>query len=130
VSAAEDLLARAYDAMNRRDFEELAAITAPDFELDLSARVFNPATYRGLEGVRQFLSELEDLWQLERLEVERMLVHDDEALVIVTIKLLGRGSGLPMDNRVAHRWWMQDGRLLRLWGSADVDAAVADFEAG
>jgi ketosteroid isomerase-like protein len=130
VSAAEDLLARAYDAINRRDFEEIAAITAPDFELDLSARVFNPATYRGLDGMRQFLGELDDLWQLERLEVERVLVRDDEALVIVTIKLLGRGSGLPMDNRVAHRWWMRDGTLLRLWGSADVDAAVADFEAG
>jgi ketosteroid isomerase-like protein len=129
VTAAEDLLRRAYDAMNRRDFEALATITVPDFELDLTDRVFNPASYRGIDGLRQFLRELEELWDLHEIGVERMMVRGDDALVIVSIELEGRGSGLLMDNRVAHRWRLGDGKLLLARGSADIDRALAEFGA-
>jgi ketosteroid isomerase-like protein len=122
-----DLVRRAYDALNRRDFEALAAIADPEFEMDLTERVLNPATYTGAEGMLRFLGEVDDLWTSMEISVEQMLERGDEVLAVLLVKLEGRGSGVELESRIAQRWTLRDGKLLRMYLLVDADAALADW---
>jgi hypothetical protein len=53
VTTPAELVRRAYAAFAERDFEAMAEVAEPDLEIDMNDRVFNPATYRGEEGLRQ-----------------------------------------------------------------------------
>jgi ketosteroid isomerase-like protein len=129
VPAAADLLRAAYDALRRRDFEALSGLADPGFEMDLTDRVLNPATYRGAEGLARFLQEVDELWASMDLTVEQVLERDDEALAILRVKLQGRGSGVQLNDRIAQWWTLRDGKLVGMRLYQDADAALAEFDA-
>ena len=129
MPASADLLRAAYDALGRRDFESLSGLADPGFEMDLTDRVLNPATYRGAEGLARFLQEVDELWASMDLTVEQVLERDDEALAILRVKLQGRGSGVQLNDRIGQWWTLRDGKLVGMRLYQDVDAALAEFEA-
>jgi ketosteroid isomerase-like protein len=118
---------QAYAALNRRDLHALSALADPDFEMDLTERVLNPATYRGAEGMLRFVGEIDDLWTTMDISVERTLERGDEVLAVVLVTLEGRGSGVELESRIAQRWTLRDGKLLRMRLLTDADAALADW---
>ena len=129
MPAAADVLRDAYDALGRRDFEVLSGLADADFEMDLTDRVLNPATYRGAEGLARFLQEVDELWASMDLTVEQVLERDDEALAVLRVKLQGRGSGVQLNDRIAQWWTLRDGKLVGMRLYQDADAALAEFEA-
>jgi ketosteroid isomerase-like protein len=128
VPSSTDLLREVYDAFARRDLEALAGLADPRFEMDLTDRVLNPATYHGAEGLGRFLEELDELWASMDLELERVLERGDEALALLRVTLRGRGSGVELKDRVAQLWTLRDGKLLRMELRQDAAAALAEFE--
>jgi ketosteroid isomerase-like protein len=130
VGATAELVRRAYAALAERDFEAMRELAAPEFELDVTDRVFNPATYYGEEGLRQFLAEVDELWESMDMKVERLVERDDEVLALLLVDIKGRGSGLSLEDRIAQHWTARDGRLVRMRVRADEKAALAEFEAG
>jgi ketosteroid isomerase-like protein len=130
VAAGEQVIRRAYDALNRRDYELMAELADPDFEMDLTERVMNPASYHGAEGMQRFLREIDELWTSMEIRVERVLERGDEALAVVLVTLQGRGSGVALENRISQWWTLRDGKLLTMRLQADADAALREFEAG
>ena len=130
MPAAADVLRDAYDALGRRDFEVLSGLADADFEMDLTDRVLNPATYRGEEGLARFLQEVDELWASMDLVVERVLERGDQVLAVLGVTLQGRGSGVELKDRIAQLWTLRDGKLVRMRLRQDADAALADFEAG
>jgi ketosteroid isomerase-like protein len=127
VTDAEEVLRRTYEALARRDLVVLDELAAPDFEMDLTERVLNPATYHGAEGLLRFLGEIDELWASMDIDVERVIERGDEVLAVLMVTLTGRGSGVEMESRIAQRWTLRDGKLLRMKLYADADAAVAEF---
>ena len=73
----EEVLRRTYEALTRRDFAVLQELADPDFEMDLTERVLNPATYRGAEGLLRFLGEIDELWASMDIAVEQVIEHGD-----------------------------------------------------
>jgi ketosteroid isomerase-like protein len=130
VPSKTDLLRQVYDALAGRDFEVLADLADPDFEMDLTDRVLNPATYHGAEGLRRFVEEIDELWASMDLVVERVLERGDQVLAVLGVTLQGRGSGVELKDRIAQLWTLRDGKLVRMRLRQDADAALADFEAG
>jgi ketosteroid isomerase-like protein len=130
VPSRTELLRQVYDALGPRDFEALAGLADPDFEMDLTDRVLNPATYRGAEGLARFFDEVDELWASMDLAVERVLERGDEALAILRVRLQGRGSGVELNDRIAQLWTLRDGKLVRMRLRQDADAALAEFDAG
>ena len=124
------LVRRAYAALETRDYDALAQLAVPDFELDVTERVFNPATYRGEKGLRQFFAEVDELWDSMDLKVERLVERDDEVLALLLVDIVGRGSGLKLEDRIAQHWTARDGKLVRMRVRADQTAALRQFEAG
>jgi len=129
VTSTADLVRRAYAALAERDLETLGELAVPDFELDVTDRVLNPATYRGEEGLRQFLAEVDELWEFMDLKVERLVERDDEVLALLLVDIKGRGSGLTLQDRIAQRWTVRDGKLIRMRVIADQERGLAEFEA-
>jgi len=130
VAATAELVRRAYAALATRDYEVLAQLAVPDFELDVTERVFNPATYHGADGLRQFFAEVDELWDSMDMTVERLLERDDEVLALLLVHIVGRGSGLRLQDRIAQHWTAHAGKLVRMRVRADHEAALAEFEAG
>jgi ketosteroid isomerase-like protein len=127
--SGEEVLRQAYEALARRDFAALDELADPDLEMDLSERVLNPATYRGAEGLLQFLGEIDELWEWMRIEVERVVERGDELLAVLLVTVKGRGSGVEIESRIAQRWTLRDGKLRRMYLHVDAEAALAEFEA-
>ena len=123
----EEVLRRTYEALTRRDLAVLDELADPDFEMDLTERVLNPATYHGAEGLLRFLAEIDELWASMDIDVERVIERGDEVLAVLMVTLTGRGSGVEMESRIAQRWTLREGRLLRMKLYGDADAAVAEF---
>jgi ketosteroid isomerase-like protein len=130
VATTADLVRRAYTALAERDFETLSELAVPDFELDITDRVLNPASYRGEQGLRQFLAEVDELWESMDMKIERLVERDDEVLALLLVDIKGRGSGLELQDRIAQRWTARDGKFVRMRVYADQEAALAEFEAG
>jgi ketosteroid isomerase-like protein len=127
VADGADLLRRTYDALEQRDFAALAELADPDLEMDLTERVLNPSTYRGAEGLLKFLGEIDELWTSMKIEVERVVERGDELLAVLLVSLVGRGSGVEMESRIAQRWTLRDGKLAHMKLYVDPDAALAEF---
>jgi ketosteroid isomerase-like protein len=127
VPGGEEVLRRTYEALARRDFTALSELADPDFEMDLTERVLNPATYRGAEGLLRFLGEIDELWASMDIDVERVIERGDEVLAVLLVTLTGRGSGVEMESRIAQWWTLRDGKLLRMKLYGDAEVAVAEF---
>jgi ketosteroid isomerase-like protein len=131
VTDTADLVRRAYEAFAKRDLEAMAEVAVADFELDVTDRVLNPATYRGEDGLRQFFCEIDELWESMDMKVERLVERgDDEVLALLSVAIKGRGSGLQLQDRIAQRWEARDGKLVRMQVRSDPAAALAEFEGG
>ena len=130
MAGTAELVRRAYAALETRDYDALAQLAVPDFELDVTERVFNPATYQGEEGLRRFFAEVDELWDSMDLKVERLVERDDEVLALLLVDIVGRGSGLKLQDRIAQHWTAREGKLVRMRVRADHAAALAQFEAG
>src|SRR5258708_12731378 len=72
----------------------MLAFCAPDFQMDASRRVFNPATYDGHAGFRSAISEIWEAGEDFREENERLIDVGDKVLALQTIAGRGRASGV------------------------------------
>jgi ketosteroid isomerase-like protein len=61
------------------------------------------------------------------ITVDRVVERGDEALAILDVTLVGRGSGVEMEDRIAQLWTIRDGRLARMKLYLDPESALAEF---
>ena len=119
-----ELVRLAHRHLNDGDVEGLIALCDADFELDMSARTLNPATYRGHDGIRRFYGEVSEVWEEFRWEPQRFVEAGDRVVVLLHSHGRGRGSGLEMSRDVAMVWTVRDGRAASVRFYADQAAAL------
>ena len=112
VRRAREILSEAYKSGEATD--ELLALCAPDFQMDASRRVFNPATYDGHAGLRSAISEVADAWEDFREENERLIDVGDKVLALQTIAGRGRASGVEVQSPGALIWTLRDGQVVHV----------------
>src|SRR6476659_5619004 len=100
-----------FDAFNRRDADAMASISDPEVEFE-SALLGTP-TYRGYEGLRQMLHDVDVAWERLRSEPVDIAVHGD--LVVMTYHLSGRGrtSGADIDGQLVWLIEFRDDKVVR-----------------
>jgi ketosteroid isomerase-like protein len=121
---SQELVKEAHDALNAGDVEALVALCEPDFRLDMSDRVFNPAVYEGAEGIRQFYADVKEVWETFTWQPVEVHELDDRVVVVLHSTAKGRGSGLELDRRSAMSWRVADGRLASMTFYRDPDEAL------
>ena len=107
-----EIVGLAHEHLNAGDIKGLIALCDGDFELDMSARVLNPKTYRGHEGIRRFYREVSEVWEEFRWEPLRFLGVADKVVVILHSHGRGRGSGLEMAREAAMVWTVREDRAV------------------
>jgi ketosteroid isomerase-like protein len=131
ASREVELVRRFYEAFN--EGEMVALVDAirdtlhPDFESDMSRRVFNPAHYRGIDGAKRFLVDMEEIWSGARTELEEVLQDGDRVLVLNRFTARGAGSGAQVQRSSAHLWFFEDGLIRRFVLYPDRDEARSAF---
>jgi ketosteroid isomerase-like protein len=111
--------------------DALADVYAPDVVLDMAGRVFNPKTYRGYDGLRDYREDLYETWDEVVFEAEEFVEDGEDTLVISRMRGRGRGSGIPIDERAAGIWTVREGRIVhqRFLGQMSRDEALAALRA-
>jgi ketosteroid isomerase-like protein len=108
-----DIVRQVIDAWNRNQPETAIRYLEPDVILDATQRRINPKTYRGVEGMRAMLADRDEVWEEFRLEPDEFVAAGDWIVVIGRWVGRGRGSGLEVQQPVAHAFCLRGGRIVR-----------------
>ena len=105
---------RAHEALSAGAIDDLITVCDPDFRLDMSDRVFNPAVYEGHDGIRAFYREVMDVWESFTWEVTEVEEHDGVVVALLRSTGKARASGMELDRRSAMVWRIEQGRAMSL----------------
>lgn len=105
-----EIVQQAYALFERQDIEGILGLVAEDFELRLpDIYPDGPETFRGRDGMRRWLTMVQDIWDEWHFEVERLVDADEYVLALVRIVAAGSASGVPVQREVGHVWSVRGG---------------------
>ena len=122
-----DLARRGSDALERGDLDAVRPLIRPDAEFHFQLAASEGRFYRGIEGLEQYVRDLEEAFETverETLTMER--VAESVVVVSIRVRAVGRGSGIEIDDVVF--WavmWFEDGLVRRMESFRDRDSAYA-----
>ncbi len=119
-----ETLREGYEALAARDYSRLAGCLADDVELRTLT-----GSYGGVEGVRQWIAEMDEGWDPWDLTLDTVQDFGDRVLIEVTLGGRSRVNGIGMSESFWVVWVLRDGRAALGLHFADRDQAVQATEA-
>ena len=117
---------RAVQAFNGRDIAVLADLITEDYEFIpyLPAGVEKTTKYRGRQGLRDYLKDADEAWEILQIHLDEVRDLGDRALAFGAMRARGRGSGI--DVRVPLAWVLEfrDGKVSRYQSFGDTAGAL------
>ena len=102
------------DALSRGDFDRLVAMTDPEVEWhSFFAELGREGVYRGVDGMRRYVDDLADAWEIVRADVDDGVAVGDVALLVGRIHYRGKGSGAEDETPAAWMLKFRHGKVLR-----------------
>jgi ketosteroid isomerase-like protein len=118
-----EIVRRSFDAFNARDVDGLLRLCAEDCEwLPLRAQL-EGIVYRRHQGVRQFLSDMDEDWEAFRIDPLEFHDHQERVAVIGRVTALGQ-SGVEIDSIAGFVFELQQGRIRRVISHSDPEVAL------
>ncbi len=107
-----DAFRRNNEAVSRGDIE--AALVALDPEIELiPRRAAVQGVYRGYEGMRRFLSENAESFDLYQVSYREVRDLGDRLVAFGTVRVRGRESGIEVTSATAMVATFRDGKMVR-----------------
>jgi ketosteroid isomerase-like protein len=103
---------RAYEAMSRLDAEALVALCDPEVEFRSRIAEADDATYRGHDGVRDYVASLAEAFEWIQTKPLDVIEDGDRAVVCNRFRARGRGSGAEVEERFFQALRFRDHRAL------------------
>lgn len=124
----EVLIGRLFNAFNQRDAEAIASLCSPrmEFFAVTAAEAGRADPYVGPEGLREYLADVERIWEELLITPSCVERRDDRLLVVGRVYVRNRELGI-RDMPVAWIWRIRDGRFVRGEVFADPEKAFASF---
>jgi ketosteroid isomerase-like protein len=119
-----EIVRRSFEAFNARDVDELVGLSAEDCEWLPFRAQLEGIVYRGHEGVRRFVSDMDEDWKAFR--IDPLEFHDcgDRLAVVGRLSALGRGSSVEVDSLAGFVLELHRGRIRRVTSYSNPDAAL------
>jgi ketosteroid isomerase-like protein len=126
----EALVGRLYHAFNQRDAETIVALCSEEMEFVAvtAEEVGREAPYSGSEGLREYLADVERVWDELLITPSRVEEREDRMLVIGRVYVRSRELGI-RDMPVAWIWQLRAGQFVRGEVFTDPEEAVRRFAA-
>ena len=120
-----DNLRRAYDAFSRGDIQ--GAVEAVDLDPDILWRepedFHAGGTYRGREGVAEYLTLSREPFEKAQSLPEEILEVGDKIVVFVHFQAWPKGGDQPIEGRIADVYTVQDGKVVQMQAYSDPEEA-------
>lgn len=116
------------EAWNRRDVDAIMGFLDSDAELLPMRAVFEGTVYRGVDGLKSLLHDMNEDWEDFRLEPDEIR-EIDPSRVLVLGRLQGRGKASGMEIEAPAAWVceLRDGKVKKVQFYAHEDAARDDL---
>ena len=115
---------RGIDAYNRGDVEALIELTDPEITMVPVRALLEGGEYRGHEGVRRFLADMDEDWASRQIEVDEIRDLRRRACWSSGRSPPPASSGNEVRYPLAWHSTYRDGKLLRMQAYSDRDAAL------
>jgi ketosteroid isomerase-like protein len=90
-----DLIREGVAALNRGDAEGMLRTLHPDVRLEPLRAVLDGTAYRGHDGLREWLHDMQEDWEYQRVELHDVrALESGQALVDAVLHVRYRGSGV------------------------------------
>ena len=103
---------RAYEAMSRLDAEALVGVCDPDVEFRSRIASAEDVTYRGHDGVRDYIASLTEAFEWVLTEPLDVIDGGDRAVVCNRFRARGRHSGVEVEERFFQALRFRGGKSL------------------
>lgn len=105
---------RVIDAVEQRDLAGLIELT--DLEVEWRSAFVVGGTggvYRGHAGMREYVQDMNDAWEIVRLDVDHELGVGDVVLFVGRIHYRGKGSGVEAESESGYMLKFRAGKVIR-----------------
>ena len=120
-----ELVKRSFEALSSWDVDGLLGLYDPDVQfLPLTGTRVGTGGYRGHDGVRAYLEEARELWDVLEPHGHEYVDLGDRVLVAGSCRFRGRSSGAESDPACAWVVGVRDGRIVSHRTCATYDEAV------
>jgi uncharacterized protein len=125
------LMRDAYERIGSQDFTEFAwELIDDDLIVHDRPEIPDPRTYRGRAGVLEAVASSNESFDQFGMDLEDLVgVGDTHVVAILRMHGRGRGSGVPVEERIAHLWTVRDGRAVEMQVYSDPEDALRDARA-
>jgi ketosteroid isomerase-like protein len=121
-----DVVRRVFEAFNSEDIERILAFTHPSFQAEISAELSpEPDVYLGRAGMRRYFQSFQDAMDEIRFQLERFWDLGQTVVVALRLTAKGRQTGIPVEQRSAGVWTIEDGKVIQVRAYASVSEALA-----
>jgi SnoaL-like domain len=113
IAAVRRIFELVTEATRRQRFprEEADEILDPGLRLDASRYVFNPGGYQGVDGLREFVDGILEMWEALEIHPEELLEAGER--IVALIVLSGRGrEGVEVSRRGANVFTLRDDKVV------------------
>jgi ketosteroid isomerase-like protein len=112
-------------AVRRRDLSQLLRLTDPQVEWrSFLSALAEGGLYRGHEGLRQYLSDLDDAFETFSTDVDGLLGVGALVVGVGHIQYRGKGSGVETEASVGWVFKLRDGKVLRVRAFREPEKAL------
>jgi ketosteroid isomerase-like protein len=126
------LLRAAYEAVGKGDIDSVEGwdLISDDIVIRDRPEAPDPQTYRGRTGMREALeSSDESFEEFSVTPIDLIGIGDTHAVVVLRMFGRGRGSGVPVEEEIAHLWTFENGKAVAMQGYSDPQDALRDGRA-
>lgn len=125
-----EAIKRGYDSVGQGNFDGMLAFIDPDVVVRDRPESPDPRTYHGHQGARDALAASDETFVGFEMEPEEFIGEGEYVIVVLMMRGTGRGSGVKVEERIAHQWKVRDGKAVELQVYSDPDDALRDARAG
>jgi ketosteroid isomerase-like protein len=124
-----EAISQGYEAVGQGNFDGMLDIVDPEVVIRDRPESPDPRTYHGHAGARQALESSNESFEDFELRPEEFIAEGDYVIVVLKMRGTGRGSGVTVEERIAHQWKVRDGKAVALQVYSDPEDAIRDARA-
>lgn len=109
-----EVVRRGYEALAAGDFHVVLDLLDPGAEIRSARQSPDGGISIGHDGLLANFGRLEEAFEDPRFEVEELVDAGAQVMAIVRMRARGRGSGLEVEQTLAHVWTLRGGKGVAL----------------